>query len=232
MSLLLLVVLVAGVFALAPTANADVPDCECTTINGQVIADGSHYYYPPTYYPLVSCPGAWGLPGHTPGSETDWVICLYDDNCVNPLVGFDCLRLKLEHVLPDSICVCDEECTYFPYIYPEGPTAINGCTSFRFRGTILALDTDIDPVLLQICGCQDLPLFVRSPDVNADCAVGLTDFVIFSGAFGICPPEPTGLQHYTIYTGHTAPCPRPGLSDFVVFVNHWGHSCTHVVCDP
>lgn len=216
MSRLFLVVLVAGVFALAPAASADVPDCECTVVN----------------YAYVSCPGAWGLPGHQPGNETDWQVCVYTDECAGPLVGFDCLRLKFEHVYPDSICVCDGECVDFPYVYPEGPTDVNGCTTFRWQGTILALDDDIDPALLQICGCQDMPLFFRSPDVNADCEVGLTDFVVFASAFGICPPEPTGLQHYTIYTGHLAPCPKPGTSDFVVFVKHWAHSCTHTVCDP
>jgi hypothetical protein len=57
--------------------------------------------------------------------------------------------------------------------------------------------------------------------------------VVFSGAFGICPPEPTGLQHYTVYTGHCAPCPEPQLADFVVFSRHMDHECVPPGgCDP
>ena len=211
MSRLFLVVLVAGVFALAPAASADVPDCDCTELDDC----------------WISCPGAWGLPGHTPGEETDWQVCVYTDNCAGPLVGFDCLRLKLADVDPDSICVCEEECADFPYVYPEGATDGAGCTTFRFRGTILSLGDDGvgEVAYLQVCGCADMPLMVRSPDVNADCTVGLSDFVVFVSAFGICPPEPSGLQHYTIYTGHCAPCPEPQLSDFVVFVRHMDHEC-------
>lgn len=222
MSRLFLMVFVVGMLAIAPTAIADVPNCDCL--------DDNDVTWPTTPGNcLFACPGAWGLPGHTPGAITDNKICLYkDDLCTDPLVGFDCLRIDLTAVLPDSICICDEECADFPYIFPEGPTDANGCTTFRFRGSVLDLSGTSQ---LQVCGCQDRPVRFRGPDVDADCNVALADFVIFGGAFVICPPNPGGYQHYTVYTGHCAPCPQAQLADFVIFSQHFGHNCAHTVCD-
>ena len=240
MSRLFLVLLVAGAFVMAPAASADVPDCDCTVWAGKLW--GGHPPPGPATVNggcVVSCPGAWGQPGHNPGEETDWVICLYTEDCLGPMVGFDCLRIALADVDPDSICVCEEECADWTYIYPEGPTDGTGCTSFRFRGTILNLEDDTSPGAeigrVQVCGCPDIELLVRSPDVNADCVVGLTDFVVFGSAFALypCVAQPTGLQHYTVYTGHCAPCNHPSLSDFVVFGKHFDHKCEPAgSCDP
>jgi len=223
MSRLFLMVFAAGMFAVAPMASADVPNCDCLDDYDVTWPDLPQNC-------LFVCPGAWGLPGHTAGSISDNKICLYtDDLCTVPLAGYDCLRIDLSAVAPDSICVCDTETT-FPYIFPTGPTDANGCTTFRFEGSILQLEEDlataIDPAVLQVCGCQDRPVRFRSPDVDANCNVELADFVIFSGAFIICPPAPSGYQQYTVYTGHCAPCPQAQLADFVVFSSHFGHSCT------
>jgi len=234
MSRLFLMVFVVGMLAMVPTANADVQNCDCLDDYDATWPDSPSNC-------LFACPGAWGLPGHTPGAITDNKICLYrDDLCTDPLVGFDCLRIDLSQVLADSICVCDEECADYPYILPEGPTDANGCTTFRFRGSNLQLEewptreeppvNYVDIAWLQVCGCQVRPVRFRGPDVDADCNVALADFVIFGGAFVICPPQPAGYQHYTVFTGHCAPCPQAALSDFVVFSQHFGHSCTEGAC--
>jgi len=142
-------------------------------------------------------------------------------------VGYDCLRIDLTAVSPDSLCACSGQT--FDYIYPTGPTDSNGCTTFRFNGSILQMENDlataVDPAVLQVCGCQDRPVRFRSPDVNADCSVDLSDFVIFGQSYAICPPDPSGFQHYTVYSAHCAPCPRPQLADFVIFGQHYNHSC-------
>jgi hypothetical protein len=237
MSRLFLVVLVAGVFGVAPAASADVPNCDCLDDY-----DATWPIHPENC--LFVCPGAQTDPGHLANQEADLKICLYEDqNCTVGLVGFSAMRLDMSLVLPDSICVCEEDCDDFPYIAPEGPTGVDGCTSFRFRGCIHQLEEDlvtaVDPVMLQVTGCQDRPVRFRSPDLNCDCVVGLADNVIFSGAFVICPqaippgPQPTGRQHYTVYTGHCAPCPQAQLSDNVVFSRHFDHTCTAPgSCDP
>jgi hypothetical protein len=202
MSRLLLVALVAGVFAIAPAASADVPDCDCTTVTC-----------------MVSCPG---------GDATAGNVCVHTEGCVSPLVGFECLRLRLNMVDPDSICVCEPGCADWPYVYPDGPTDLAGCTTFTPEGhAILALGNDLDNAVVEVCGCADTPVQYRSPDINADCDVGLLDFVVFGSAFGLwpCLAQPTGLQHYTVYTGHCAPCNHPVLADFVVFAAHFGHGC-------
>jgi hypothetical protein len=227
MSRLFLMVFAVGMLVAAP-AMADVPNCDCLDDYDATWPDAPDNC-------LFVCPGAWGLPGHTSGSISDNKICLYkDDLCTDPLVGFDCLRIDLSEILPDSICVCDEECLDYPYIFPEGATDVNGCTTFRFRGSILQLEDygGVDVAWLQVCGCQDRPVRFRGPDVDADCNVGLGDFTVWSGTFNICPPQPAGYQHYTVYNGHCAPCPAPGLADFVIFSSHFGHSCTPGACDP
>ncbi len=228
MSRLFLMVFVAGMLAIVPTASADVPNCDC-------LDDWDATWPAAPQNCLFVCPGAWGVTGHQPGNLTDNKICLYsDDLCSVPLVGFDCLRIDLSSVWADSICVCDEECVDFPYIFPEGPTDVTGCTTFRFRGSILQMELaePDDVAWLQVCGCQDRPVRFRSPDLDGDCVVGLSDFVTFGIAFVICPPQPIGYQHYSVYYGHCAPCPKPGLADFVVFTPHFGHSCTPGICDP
>jgi len=222
MSRLFLVLLVAGAFVIAPAASADVPDCDCTEFPACVL----------------SCPGAGTDNGHGAGQDIDWVVTLYTEDCLGPMVGFDCYRIALADVSPDSMCVCDEECADFSYIYPEGPTNGFGQGTFRFRGTILNLETDTSPGAevprLEVCGCGDIPVLVRSPDIVPNCNVELADFVVFSSSFGLAPclAQPTGLQHYTVYTVHCAPCNRPQLSDFVVFSRHFGHNCTPGACDP
>jgi len=222
MSRIFLVLLVAGAFVIAPAASADVPDCSCT----EVQRCG------------VTCPGGSGDPFHGPGQDVDYTITLYTDGCAGPLVGFDCYRINYEAVDPDSICVCEELCPDFPYIYPTGPTNASGVGTFNMsRITLLNLENAVEAPQLQVCGCPDIPLWFRSPDVNADCTVGLTDLVIFNSAFVLnpCVAQPTGLQHYTVYTGHCAPCDHPGLSDFVVFSRHLDHTCAAAIpssCDP
>lgn len=236
MSRLFLMVFVVGMLAIAPTASADVPNCDCLDDYDATWPDAPENC-------LFTCPGAWGLPGHTPGTFVDNKICLYkDDLCTDPLVGFDCLRIDLSEILPDSICVCDEECTDFPYIFPEGATDANGCTTFRFRGSILQLEewparetppvNYVDIAWLQVCGCQDRPVRFRGPDVDANCNVELSDFVTFGGAFIICPPAAINYQNYTVWNNHCAPCPQASLADFVTFAGHFGHSCTPGPCDP
>ncbi len=228
MSRLFLMVFVAGMLAVAPTAGADVPNCDCL--------DDYDVTWPGTPANcLFVCPGAWGLPGHNPGQIADNQICLYkDQNCTDPLVGFDNLRIDLTGIVADSICVCDSECGTFPYIMPTAATDANGCTSFRFQGSILQLEQVMgtDVAWLEVSGCQDRPVRFRGPDVDANCDVGLADFAIFGAAFIICPGEPTGYQHYTVYTGHCAPCPQPALADFAIFGAHFGHTCTPGACDP
>lgn len=233
MSRLFLMVFVAGMLALAPTAIADVPNCDCLDDYDLTWPDAPDNC-------LLVCPGAWGLPGHAAGDPTDNKICLYkDDLCTMGLANFGNFRIDLSQVAPDSICVCTDECPVtgtFPYIMPVVPTGGDGCTTFRFQGSILQMENDlataVDPALLQVSGCQDRIVRFRSPDVTADCSVGLPDFVVFGAAFVICPPAPTAYQHYTVYTGHCAPCPKPGLADFVVFALHFGHSCVPGPCDP
>ena len=234
MSRLFLMVFVVGMLALAPTASADVPNCDCLDDYDATWPDAPQNC-------LLVCPGAWGLNGHVPGELTDNKICLYkDDNCTEPLVGFNCLMIDLSEIYPDSICVCDEECVDWPYILPVAATDGNGCTNFRFRGSILQLEewptredppfNYVDIAWLQVCGCQDRPVRFRSPDVNADCEVSLADFVVFGAAWTADPA--IGYQQYTVYTGHCAPMPGPVLADFVVFAAHYGHSCTPGWCDP
>ena len=189
---------------------------------------------------FVACPGAWAEEGHAPGSETDWKVCLRDFDDHTPIVGFSALRIDLTNVLPASICACEEECDDWPYVYPTGPTDANGCTTFRWRGSLLALDMDPSIVQLEIAGCggEFWQLLFRSPDVNADCEVTLLDFVIFAWAFGKCPPWTiSGYEKYTMYCEACEPCPAVGLpgltlADLVVFARHFDHSCTPGSCDP
>ena len=209
MSRLFFAVLVAGAFALAPVASADVPDCDCTLVDPY----------------LFACPGADGDAGHGPGSECEWTVTLYTEDCAAPMVGFDCLRIRIDGVDPDSMFVSAEESADFPYVYPAGPTDGSGEAHFYFRGTILNLEQGSDVPYLQVCGCADESLpCLRGPDYNTNGDVGLSDFVVFASAFAFCPPEPTGFQFYTVYTGHCAPCPGPGLADFVIFARHFGHA--------
>lgn len=237
MSRLFLMVFVVGMLALAPTANADVPNCDC-------LDDYDATWPVAPQNCLFVCPGEWGVDdGHFPGNLADNKICLYkDDLCTDPLVGFNCLRIDLSEILPDSICVCDEECTDYPYIFPEGPTDANGCTTFRFRGSILQLEewptrevppaSYVDIAWLQVCGCQDRPVRFRGPDVDADCTVGLADNVIFSAIFDKVGAS-TGYQHYTVYANHCAPKDNPGLASNVIFSKHLDHTCgVPTVCDP
>jgi hypothetical protein len=250
MSRLFLIAFAVGLLV-APTAMADVPNCNC-------LDDYDATWPSSAENCLFACPGAWLRTGHTPGAVADNQIRLYrDDLCTDPLVGFDCLRIDLSEIYPDSICVCDEECVDFPYIYPEGPTDATGTTQFRFRGSILQLEewptretppaSYVDIAWLQVCGCQDRPVRFRGPDVDASCNVALADFVIFSAAFILGDPgnpntQPSGYQHYTIYDPgtHCAPMPKPALSDFVIFSPHFGdpansdlpHACTPGACDP
>jgi hypothetical protein len=238
MSRLFLMAFAVGMLVAAP-AMADVPNCDCLDDYDATWPDAPQNC-------LFVCPGAWGEDGHASGTLTDNKICLYrDDLCTDPLVGFarECIRIDLSEIYADSICVCEEECADFPYIFPEGATDLNGCTTFRFRGSILQMEewptretppiNYVDIAWLQVCGCQDRPVRFRSPDVDASCEVGLADFVIFGAAFVLTdPPGPLGYQHYTVYTGHCAPCPQPGLGDFIVFARHFGHICTPGGCDP
>ncbi len=223
-----------GVLALATAAFAQ--NCDC------IVECGPHVVGMPWDMPdgacLVSCPGSWGLLGHTPGSETDWRLRIYEPpGCVVGKADFGDMFLAFnarpDSVRPDSICVCVEACTNWPFVSPVAPTDEDGYTSFRMRGSILALPGDVvDNVYLHVGACPPVSVCFRSVDVNADCVVNLVDFVIFVGASVICPPQPTGYQQYTVYSGHCAPCPRPGLADFVLFARHFGHSCTPGACDP
>jgi hypothetical protein len=230
MSRLFLMVFVVGMLAIVPAAIADVPTCDC-------LDDWDATWPVAGENCLFVCPGAWGSAGHNTSSLANNKICLYqDDLCSVPLVGFDALRIDLSQVLPDSICVCDGQCTDFPYIFPQGPTDANGCTTFRFRGSILQLELagGDDVAWLQVSGCHDRPVRFRSPDMDADCDVDLSDLILFGKAFVSCPPYPSGGEAwvYAVYAGHCAPCPKAGGADFVVFAPHFGHTCTHTVCDP
>jgi hypothetical protein len=231
----LFLMLAAGMLVFASTASADVPDCDCLD-NWTVTWPNSPQNC------LFVCPGAWGLPGHTAGAIADNKICLYkNDACNDPLVGFDCLRIDLSAVAADSICICDTEAGTWPYIMPTAATDGTGCTTFRWQGSILQMDTypfrdgTVDEqAWLQVCGCQDRSVRFRSPDVNADCDVSLADFSIFGASFALypCAAQPTGYQHYTVYNVHCAPCNHPSLADFSVFGTHFGHACTEYVPAP
>jgi hypothetical protein len=227
MSRLFLMVFVAGMLVIAPAASADVPNCDCLDdwdATWEIAAENC----------LFVCPGASTDPYHGVNTLSDNQITLYsDDGCSVPLQGFDAMRIDLTEIYADSICVCDDECSDFPYIYPLNPTDASGHATFRFRGSILQLENDYlgpdpDVAWLQVTGCQDRPVRFRSPDVNADCVVGLSDQVTFSQTTA----TPTGYQHYTVYATHCAPPVVPGLGDQVVFSQHIDHTCTHVSCDP
>ena len=249
MSRIFLAVLVAGAFCFTSVASADTPKCNCILSCGDDL-DGPYRHGQnkrpwdmPVGGCLMSCPGSKAEPNHALGSALDWRFCLWtDDACTVPLVGFDCVRLYLGEVVADSICVCQEECPSsggdFPYVYPYAPTDATGCSGFRWRGTILALYGDaVDNAYLQVCGCQDQIVCFRSPDVNANCEVGLEDFVIFAGTFGMDAPgppfgPPVGLQYYTVYNLHCAPSEGPALPDFVTFATHFGHTCPDAPVGP
>jgi hypothetical protein len=220
MSRIFLMVLAVGALVFVSTASADVPGCSYTTIGKPLV---------------ISCPAPWGSPNHVAGSYLEWTFTLYQTDGVTPLDGFDCLRLNLGNVDPDSICVCDYDAD-FQYVYPAAPTNALGVATFRPQGTILNTDST-DPIYLEVCGCPDLDVSsmrVSSPDVNQNCSVGLEDFVIFSGLYNRGPAgaQPVGFEHYTIYTNtHRAPLCGPGYggeSSFITFSLHWNHNCTEV----
>lgn len=224
-----------GMLALPTAVSAQ--DCDCILECGYDFGVSGMPWDMPNGACLVSCPGSWGLPGHTSGSETDWRLRIYDPailpECTAGLADFEDMFLAFDDISPDSICVCDEACTDWPHVSPIAPTDAFGYTSFRVRGSILALSyDDVDNVFLNVGICAPARVCFRSPDVNADCAVDLADFAIFAAAFVICPPQPSGYQKYTVYTVHCAPCPQPLLADFILFATHFGHSCTAGACDP
>lgn len=231
LGMLIIMVLTA---AAGSTGSAQAQSCYCL--------DLWHITWPDTPENcLFNCPGAWGLAGHTAGSISDNKICLYYPlvgPCEDPVVGYDNLRIDLSDLdWPDSVCVCDTEAADWPYIMPTAATDGSGCTSFRFQGSIQQLDNypnrpaPSDQAWLQVGACQDRVVRFRSPDLNADCNVGLADFAIFTGAFSLypCAAQPTGYQWYTVYNFYCHPCPFPGLADFSTFGTHFGHSCTEYV---
>jgi hypothetical protein len=225
MSRLFLMVFVAGMLVIAPAASADVPNCDC-------LNDWDATWPVAAQNCLFVCPGQFGVDtGHGVGSLVDNKICLFsDENCSVGIVGFDAMRIDLTGVSADSICVCDDACGDYPYIYPSAATDGTGCTTFRFRGSILQLENSgADVAWLQVAGCQiEQPVRFRSPDVNADCVVSLADQVVFANVGN----PPTGYQHYTVYSGRCAPPVGPLLGDQVIFALHLDHVCTHTVCDP
>ena len=175
---------------------------------------------------LISCPGEWGLPGHTPGSETDWVIL---DPDVNSLGFHEYIPDPGAYPLPGYICVCEEECDLFPMDYPRP-----GTDSFRWRGSVHSYPGD--PRVWSWGGGGPWPiaeLTVTSVDLNCDCEVTLADFVIFANAWVNPPPIPSFEMYACFTTCEVVPPARPVLSDFVVFSRHFGHGCTPAGgCDP
>jgi len=157
---------------------------------------------------LVSCPGEWGQTGHTVGSETDW------------LIGADRLGFNLYTPwdppewapLDGYICVCEEECPEFPWDNPVAPG------NFRWRGSVLSYPGD--------------PRMRACVDLDCDCTVGMSDFVIFAMGWEDPPPPPTYSQYIKYTTCEPVPPGEPNLSDFVIFAKHFGHGCNAGDCDP
>jgi hypothetical protein len=150
-----------------------------------------------------------------PGSDIVHEVWIYDGTGA-PAQGIPANDIWLDFSGCDvytMLCPCPEE-LFWPIVYADGPTDINGRTTFTVDGGGCCDDTG-PGVPLYIRGLESYRFTgVKSPDMNADCAVTSVDSALFFDCMQLngycCDFDCNGSVD---------------ISDFIYWVNHYGHIC-------
>jgi hypothetical protein len=189
----ILVATIAVVLSFAVCASASVPSASTSTVECEV--QGPSNCVPTS---AVVCPASDIDNIHV----TVTVRNVYGDPL--PAKTVDCYAIEVS----GDFCWCPGESLQTDVTDALGQaffdfTDFGGCGFVQFGATC-------EGVVFVPCAA----IFVASPDMDADCVVGLADFAMFAAAFG-------GADPCADFDCDAA----VGLADFAIFAAHFGHVC-------
>ena len=189
----ILVATIVMVLSFAVYASASVPSASTSTVECE--AQGPSSCVPTS---VVVCPAS--------DIDNIHVTVTVRNVYADPLPGktVDCYAIEVT----GDFCWCVGESLQTDVTDTNGQaffdfTDFGGCGDVQFGATC-------EGVVFVPCAA----IFVASPDIDADCVVGLADFAMFAAGFGGTDPcldyDCTGVV---------------GLADFAIFAAHFGHVC-------
>jgi hypothetical protein len=152
-------------------------------------------------------PGAAGV---CPAGDLDWIEVTVVES---PPAQFTMVRCSASPVWMEPVCICAFQQQLTAREDPSGVAtftfnAIGGCGYIQFEAW-----TPNPPPSGTLSNLTS-PIFVSSPDINADRTVNLSDLILFVGMYMGADP----CADYNC-SGSV------DLSDFVIFASHYFHDC-------